>query len=149
MSRLTGQRDLERRLNAIKDGRPILRTIQLRATLEAKRRVKRKSGHTARTIAPGDLTDRYTIVQAAGAAVYLEFDTRPHIIRPRRGKVLAWPANGRRLSGRARTNSGRMIFARQVRHPGTKAQPFLVPGAIVAIRSVGLGAIVDQWNRAA
>lgn len=150
MSELRGQGDLIRRLNAVKDGRPLLRTIQLRAVAEAKKRVARKTGHTARTIAPGGLTDKYTIVTAAGAAPFLEFDTKPHIIRPRRKKALAWAASpsGRRLSGRARTGA-KLRFAKVVRHPGTKKQPFLLPGAVAAVKSVGIESVVKAWNDAA
>jgi hypothetical protein len=150
-SRLIGADKLRRRLDAIENGRPILQTIQLRAVAEAKSLVPRKTGHTARTIAPGGIGDRYAIVQAAGAAPFLEFGTRPHVIRPRKAGSLSWPADGsgRRLSGRARTNSGRRIFARVVHHPGTKAQPFLLPGAIAAVRSVGIKSVVDAWNDAA
>jgi hypothetical protein len=150
-SRLIGADKLRRRLKALETGRPILKTIQLAAVAEAKARVARKTGHTARTIAPGALGDRYTIVQAAGAAPFLEFGTKPHVIRPRTKGVLSWPANasGRRLSGRARTSSGRRIFARVVHHPGTKPQPFLLPGAIAAVRSVGIKSVVDAWNDAA
>lgn len=151
MSKLEGQAQLIRRLNSIKKSRPLLRQIQLRATAEAKKRVARKTGHTARTIMPGALTDDHTIVTAAGAARYLERGTRPHIIRPRKAGSLSWPANasGRRLSGRARTNAGRRIFAKVVHHPGTKAQPFLLPGAIAAVKSVGIAPIVKAWNDAA
>jgi hypothetical protein len=157
-SRLIGADKLRRRLRALETGRPILQTIQLRAVAEAKARVARKSGHTARTIAPGGIGDRFAIVQAAGAAVFLEGGTgkygprgSEYPITPKRRKMLACPASGsgRRLSGRARTNSGRMIFARAVMHPGIKPQPFLVPGAIAAIRSVGIESIVDAWNDAA
>jgi hypothetical protein len=147
-SKLIGQDKLIRRLRAIEDGRPVLRTIQLRAVAEAKKRVARKTGHTARTIAPGALTDSFTIVTAAGAAPYLEFGTKPHVIRPRTKAALSWTAN-RRLSGRARTASGRRFFAKVVHHPGTKAQPFLVPGAIAAIHSVGIESIIKEWNEAA
>lgn len=148
---LKGQRELHRRLMAVKDGRPLLRTIQLKAVAEAKSRVARKTGHTARTIAPGGLTETFTIVTASGAAPFLEFGTRPHDITPRNKRVLSWPANasGRRLSGRARTNAGRRIFARKVRHPGTKPQPFLLPGAEAAVRSVGIQNIIKSWNEAA
>ena len=147
---LQGQGDLIRRLNAAKGGRPLLRTIQLRAVAESKKRVARKTGHTARTIAPGSLTDRYTIVTAAGAAAFLEFDTKPHTIRPKNRKALAWAASpsGRRLSGRARTGA-KLRFAKVVRHPGTKKQPFLLPGAVAAVKSVGIESIVRAWNDAA
>lgn len=147
---LVGQGELIRRLNAAKGGRPLLRTIQLRAVAEAKKRVKRKTGHTARTIAPGGLSDHTAIVSASGAAVYLEFDTKPHTIRPRKKKALAWAASpgGRRLSGRARSGA-KLRFARVVRHPGTKKQPFLLPGAVAAVESVGIESIVNAWNSAA
>ena len=64
--------------------------------------------------------------------------------------MLAWPASagGRRLSGRARTGAA-MRFARKVNHPGTKAQPFLVPGAVAALRAVGIESIIRGWNEAA
>ena len=148
--RLRGQRELERRLHAIDKPRTLLREVQIRAVAEAKARVARKTGHTARTIAAGALGDRFAIVQAGGAAAFLEYDTRPHVIRPRRGRMLAWPASagGRRLSGRARTGAA-MRFARKVNHPGTKAQPFLVPGAVAALRAVGIESIIRGWNEAA
>jgi hypothetical protein len=146
---LDGLGPLNRRLNAVAKPRGLLRTIQLRAVAEAKARVARKTGYTARTIAPGQLTGTFAIVQAGGAAPFLEFDTKPHIIRPKRKKVLAWPAAGSaRLSGRLRSG-GSLIFARKVRHPGTKAQPFLVPGAVAALNSVGIDSVVKAWNEAA
>lgn len=148
---LVGKEKLDRRLNAIKKPKPVLRAIQLDAVAEAKRLVHRRTDHTARTIRPGGLTDSYAIVSAGGAAVFLEEGTRPHTIRPRNKSVLSWPASssGRRLSGRARTNSGRRIFAKVVHHPGTKPAPFLVPGAIKALHNVGIRAIVKAWNEAA
>jgi hypothetical protein len=133
------------------NGRTMLQTVQLRGVFEAKKLVRRKTGHTARTIMPGPITDTNAIIQASGAAIFLERGTKPHVIRPRNGRALAWPANasGRRLSGRARTNSGRMIFAGSVNHPGTKPQPFLLPGAVKAVRDLGVTPLVKAWNDAA
>lgn len=150
MSQLIGQEALIRRLKAIEKGRPVLREVQIRAVREAKLRVARKTGHTARTIAPGDLTDSYTIVRAAGAAPFLEFGTRPHVIRPRNKSVLSW-TQGKRLSGRNRTGrgAGARVFARVVHHPGTRKQPFLLPGAIEALHQVGVKPIIQAWNDAA
>ena len=150
MSTLEGQAALQRRLRAVADGRTLLQTVQLKAVAEAKRlhAPNRKTGHTSRTIMPGGSGPGFTIVQAQGAAVFLEFGTKPHTIRPRKASVLSWTAN-KRLSGRARTNGGRRFFAKVVRHPGTKPQPFLVPGAIAALDAVGSKSIVDSWNRAA
>ena len=39
--------------------------------------------------------------------------TKPHIIRPKNAKALAFKIGGR------------VVFAKVVHHPGTKAQPFL------------------------
>ena len=39
--------------------------------------------------------------------------TRPHIIRPKRAQALRFRVGGR------------VVYARVVRHPGTKARPFL------------------------
>jgi hypothetical protein len=147
---VTGDKQLIRRLEAIKHGRPILADIQIRAVKEAKERVARATGHTARTIAPGNLTDSFAIVQAAGAAVFLEMGTKPHDIVPRNKKMLSW-TTGKRLSGRARSGkgAGQRIFAKRVHHPGTKAQPFLLPGAVEAVKQVGVEPIIKAWNSAA
>lgn len=147
---IIGVPQLQRRLKAIEHGRPLLQEIQIRAVREAKLRVARATGFTGRTIRPGDLNDRFAIVEAGGAAVFLEHGTRPHIIRPRNKSVLSW-TEGKRLSGRNRTGAGagQRIFARVVRHPGTKAQPFLLPGAVEAVKQVGVRPIVDAWNSAA
>lgn len=149
--RLEGQEALQRRLRAIGNGRPLLATVQLETVREAKERVHRKTGHTARTIRPAGLTNTTAIVEAAGAAVFLEEGTRPHIIKPKSASVLAWPASssGRRLSGRRRTNAGPLIFAKLVHHPGNKPFPFLLPGAIAALRKVGIEPIIRAWNKAA
>ena len=67
--------------------------------------------------------------------------------------MLAWPgsAKNRRLSGRARTGtkSSDMVFAQKVHHPGTKAQPYLIPAAKAALKKLGVDGIVEKWNRAA
>jgi len=55
-------------------------------------------------------------------AMYVEFGTPPHIIRPKNGKALAW---GKTLG---QTKSGKPIkefVAKVVHHPGTRPQPFI------------------------
>ena len=58
-----------------------------------------------------------TAIIRAGAGIkyapYVEFGTRPHEIRPRRAKVLHW------------ISEGEHVFARRVRHPGTRGQFFM------------------------
>jgi HK97 gp10 family phage protein len=46
---------------------------------------------------------------------YVEEGTGPHIIRPKNKKMLAFKINGK------------MVFARQVRHPGSRPYPFMKP----------------------
>lgn len=153
MSSLEGLPALNRRLKAISEGRDILRTVQLDAVAEAKKLVPRKTGNLGRTIGPGGLGNDFAIVHAtAGYAAYVELGTKPHVIRPRNKRVLAWSTGGTRLSGRPTASarrSGKMAFARKVNHPGTKPHPYLVPAAKIALGRVGVRRIIEQWNRAA
>ena len=48
-------------------------------------------------------------------ALYVEFGTAPHIIRPKNAKALHWKSGGND------------IFAKVVHHPGTRPQPFIRP----------------------
>lgn len=146
-----GVPELKRRLRAIGDTEGLLRMLQLAAVAEAKRLVPRKTGHLGRSIVPGDIDRDSAIVKAtANYAAHVEFGTRPHVILPRHARALAWPTGGgRRLSGRARRGA-QMAFAKRVRHPGTRPQPYLVPGAVAALRKGGFRAlVVERWNRAA
>ncbi len=115
---------------------------------EQKLLVHRKTGTTARTIHISNVTERSVTTQAAAAAVYLERGTRPHVIRPRVAKVLAW-GGPRRLTGALRKGAKATNFAKLVHHPGSKAYPFMLPGALKALAQVGFGrAAIDAWNRA-
>jgi hypothetical protein len=147
---LVGAVSLRKRLKAIKDVKPILRDIQLTAVAEAKRRVPRKTGHLGRSIQAGRLTDREARIEArANYAAHVEFGTKPHVIRPRHKKALAWaPAGQTRLSGAPRKGAKR-IFAKEVHHPGTKAQPYLRPGVEAAVEKQTVARIVAKWNGAA
>ncbi len=60
-------------------------------------------------------TLKYLVQNLTPYAIPVEGGTRPHVIRPRRGKVLAWRGKGK--GGR---RSKKFIFATIVNHPGTK-----------------------------
>lgn len=62
---------------------------------------------------------------------FVEYGTRPHIIRPRTKKALWWP--------------GARHPVKKVYHPGTKAQPFIRPAA-TRQRTLrrGVGISVDE-----
>ncbi len=62
----------------------------------------------------------------------VELGTRPHMIYPVKGSALKWQSGGSAgyvtaASGRRyyRKQEGSTRFAKQVRHPGTKPQPFM------------------------
>ena len=141
--------DLLRRMHAIGETRPMMRLMQLATIHEAQARVPRRTGLLQRRIVPGRLTDDTAVIEARTPyAAPVEFGTKPRVIRPKRATVLAWGGE-RRLSGRLRTGARPTNFATIVHHPGTKAKPYLVPGAKEAVRKVGLDATVKAWNGAA
>lgn len=149
--------DLSPRLRAL--GQPQMRVTFLKhvgmlAVREAKALVPRKTGNLDRSIRLGPVDEHRALILAGGIrevgyAVHVEFGTRAHEIVPRRAKVLAW-GGSRRLSGTLRSGSKPEFFAMRVHHPGTRAKPYLVPGAKAALHKAGLkDAIVKAWNDAA
>lgn len=66
------------------------------------------------------------IVNAFGKAKFVEYDTKPHSIWPKRRKVLAWRKGGKApfsaYKVKASTKKGAFIFAANIWHPGTKGK---------------------------
>jgi len=151
---LQGYTELRRRFTAIGMGgstEPFMRALGMSAVREQKLLVHRKTGNTGRTIKLESVSSTKAVTSAGGAAVFLEEGTRPHVITPKAKLALRWAASpgGARLSGRPRTGAA-VVFARRVNHPGSKAYPFMVPGAQKAISESGaLSELVDRWNGAA
>ena len=65
------------------------------------------------------------VFPTAPYAVFVEFGTRPHIIRPVRAQAL-----------RFETRTGEVVFTRLVRHPGTKPKRFIRETVEEVIRRV-------------
>ena len=63
----------------------------------------------------------YAMYQELGTGTRGEFPGEEYVIKPKTAKVLAFEVGGQK------------VFARQVRHPGVAAQPYLRPGAKEAI----------------
>lgn len=147
---IKGIPQLRSRFEAIKPNPNLMRELALHAVREQKLLVPRRTGNLGRSIGIGRVTSTYAETRAtAEYAAYVERGTRPHTIVPRTKSVLRWPASGSAtLSGRVRS-SGQAIFAKKVRHPGTRAQPFMLPGAKKALDDLGVGSIVKAWNDAA
>lgn len=68
--------------------------------------------------------------QRAPHAIYVQFGTRPHVIRPKRKKALRWTAGGR------------FVFAGKVNHPGYRGDAYLLAAATSALRQ--FRTILDQ-----
>ena len=91
-------------------GRSILGRVAVLAVKEAHALVPVKTGNLRRTIRVGQITAPARASSRAGSAksamqLHVEFGTKPHVIVPRKAKVLAWGGN-RRLSGTLRSGPG-------------------------------------------
>lgn len=108
-------------------GGPVVNDMMRRGTnvqTRAKQLVRKRTRKTERSIV------KRLAIEPRGVVVYVVTDvetavyehdgTRPHIIRPRNRKALRFPASGSRPGGVA------VVFAKQVRHPGTTGSRFLV-----------------------
>ena len=147
--RVTGVPGLRARLEGIKPSAALMRNLALRAVAEQKILVPRKTGNLGRSIGIGSVTATSAeTIAAAGYAAHVELGTRPHLIVPKARKALRFAVGGNaRLSGSPRKGAP-VIFAKRVRHPGTRAKPYMLPGAqraVAAIRDI----IVSLWNGAA
>jgi hypothetical protein len=135
-----GLPELRARVDALDDLGPLMRDLALDAVGEQKRMAPVKTGNLRRSIRVGRITARSAeTIAGANYAAHVEFGTKAHEIRPRNKRALRWKV------------PGGFRFAKYVRHPGTRAQPFMVPGAERAIsRADGLREkIVSLWNNAA
>jgi len=150
---------LRRRMDAIAGpaaGKAIMGRVQLRTIAAMKRRIPRKTSSTSRALHPGPVTPDSARILGTINAIWLDQGTRPHTIRPKSKKALAWAATqaGRRLSGRARVSTrrgehGGLRFAKVVHHPGTKAQPYISESVREAFAKSSIADVtVELWNRA-
>lgn len=153
---INGIKALRARLKAVGDNRGVLRLLAQQGVAEAKRLVPHQTGHLARTIRVGTVTETSALVLAGGPlnvgyARYVEEGTGlygPHRrkIVPRRAKVLRWKGGGSRVTGRGK--GSRWIVARSVK--GRRATPYLVPGVRKGLAKGGFKKnIVKAWDSAA
>ena len=154
MASVTGYEALQRRFHALgsQGSTGLMRQLGTAVVAEAKKRVPRQTGTLGRSIHVASASPTsVTVVAATNYAAYVELGTKAHEITPKARKALRWAASksGRRLSGTPRTGAD-VVFATRVHHPGTRAKPYLVPGAKAAASGAGvLDTIVKTWNEAA
>ncbi len=65
-----------------------------------------------------------TVFTDISYAPHVEYMTKPHIIKPKDKKALAW---GKNLGTLPNGDTKREHLAKSVRHPGTRGQPFMRP----------------------
>lgn len=108
-----GRRAAERTARAAKKAAPV-KTGETRD----------KTGLTGERITLTSAT--WTVEAKTPQARYVEFGTRPHVIRPRRARALRffWP------------RVGRVVFFAKVNHPGNRPKPWFYP------------TIREEWPRA-
>lgn len=102
---------------------PIIRrrlaSITRRIANQARVDVPVLTGNLGRSIREDEIKAVAPLVVEGGVTAHADYaaavheGSRPHIIRPRRAQALRFEVGGR------------TVYARMVRHPGTKARPFL------------------------
>lgn len=137
---LKGIKELQSRFKALDDLGPIMRDLALSAVGEQKKLSPVKTGNLRRSIHVGHVSDRSAdTIASAQYAAFVEYGTRAHEIRPRSKSVLRWKDKG-----------GNFRYAARVRHPGTRAQPYMLPGAERAVSDLVLrDKVISRWNRGA
>ena len=76
-------------------------------------------------------------------ALYVEFGTAPHIIRPVNAKALHWKQRGTGPRGGATVDD---VFAKVVYHPGTAPQPFIRNTLRTQLGRIIKNNLVRQYN---
>jgi HK97 gp10 family phage protein len=96
---------------------------------EMEARVPVKTGNLRTSLGIKVESDRVTIgpnERQAPYGGYVEFGTKPHVIRPKNPSgVLVFKINGQK------------VFAKKVNHPGTQAQPYVRPAFEAWVDSLG------------
>lgn len=127
----------------------VLRTL-LAIQAIAKGRVRVRTGRLRNSI-DYEMDAEPTMVRGrAGTNVeyapFEEFGTAPHVIRAKDGGVLAFKGNARQ-SIKTRKIRKDTVFATEVHHPGTRANPFMFP-AFEQVRPDHLRRVAAAMDRA-
>jgi HK97 gp10 family phage protein len=101
----------------IRSANYLLTEMQVRAPVD--------TGALRKSLAVRVTGDRVIIGPDVPYASYVEFGTKPHVIKPKSKKVLAFKVDGQQ------------VFARVVHHPGTKPNPFVQDSFDAWAKSVG------------
>lgn len=137
MSLRLDRRELADAVRASPQFRSFTRDLERKAVRTAERvadsRVERRTGSyvknfetTVTFMRTGLNLARLRLFNSKRHAAIIEDGSRPHVIRPRRARILAFDAGGRR------------VFTNVVHHPGTKPQHVIRDALIQLARGIGL-----------
>jgi len=101
----------------------ILKLAQQTATRAGIEAPKGKTKSLSRNLRVAKFRTGQMVVARTPYAFFVHQGTKPHLILPRRKKVLRWE-----------TTSGEIVFSARARHPGTKPNPFLVRALRATVR---------------
>ena len=87
-------------------------------------------------------TEEGIMITMAETGKFIEFGTNPHIIEAKNGGVLRFEV-GRveRLSGK--TKGKNIVFAKKVKHPGTRPNPFIRTMIQTKLKQI----VIEEINR--
>lgn len=125
---LTQRADIQARMaDIVSEARAALAATaeDIEELVEAAAAKHNKTGALVRSIfaRPNSDGTEWTVghdLQAARHALFVHWGTKPHVITPKKKKILRWPSGGK------------FAFARKAKHPGYKGDPWLVRAAAQA-----------------
>jgi hypothetical protein len=140
MSGLKGQKELNRRLRAIKQTFKIAGKDWAEETVKLMQRdVPVKSGKLRKSFRVRNASQKRATVAARYTAFFIDAGTKAHTEKARKAPRMVF-------TGRA----GNTVFARRVEHPATRARRFRERDAKEALRRKPMAAaLIRLWNRAA
>ena len=129
-----GQADISKLAEALKQSaqqsglttQQVLIQVSNHILAEMESRVPVKTGQLRTSLAVRVEADKVIIGPNTPYAGYVEFGTKPHVIKPKNPDgVLVFKVGGT------------TVYARKVNHPGTQAQPYVLPAFEAWVDSLG------------
>ena len=115
--------------------KPLLEEAAGFAEREMKERAPRRTGALVKSIRKTIRERAAVIGPTVPYAIYVEYGTRPHEIRPVHARALRFEV------------AGEVVFATRVWHPGTKPQPFVRETAEETVKEIP-SLFRKVWSRA-
>lgn len=137
---LKGRKELNARLKALKlSFKPIGRSWGREGVKQMRSHVPVDTGKLRRSFRITSATQTRVRIGGFYTAYFVDAGPKPHAIKPKRAKVLAYPIGG-----------GRTRFSRAIHHRGYRARPFRERAKMEAWRlTPAVAEVIAAWNKAA